>query len=849
MMTVFLGQEIPEWMSYSITKEILIAEYSRFSENFSKYFGDEEAINKIYDVWIKEQERRSQIFPGLKKPHWFEKAKAGYGLTGAIEVCLRETFRDFIERATEEHVDSIFYLGVFHELGIGNAEKNLNLAKTYFRVAAGKGHLRAKNKHQEMELRSFEAKQKLEAYRNKAFPQGVNPMPSCLGIDDEPLPVQEEDEQVLPVVEEIIETTSITDPLKKKGVSDFLKAAKRGDLKAQDALGNCYRKGREIPLKEEAARKKRAFRWYAKAANQGLQSAQYHLGLCYEEDQGIPKEEKEKRAELSFLWYSKAAEQGHAKAQYHLGWYYECKQGIPAEEIERHDELAIQWYTKSAEQGNRYAELALGYYYQCFLPETSENQQLGFQYFLRSAEQGIAEAQYAVGLFYTDGVDKNMALAFEWFSKAAHQGEKNAQFSLGEKYLKGQDVPEDQKINKDEKAFYWIMEAAKQKHPHAQYYIGFFYENGISVTKDLKKAIYWYKRAAKNTSLSAQKRLTEVKDRSAAKKRNDKEAMYRLGTRYELEKKGIKARKWYGKAAALGHLEAAVKVTALTPDEPDMQDGAVEGVEEQAEIEKILKEDTDSQTLFYQFFDMIFDKAAVSGQVIAVRDKYLHENEDQRTATAAFIKDHYSWIAIFKSWVPGCQIILNTALNSIPNKYFTDKGKKFLSYAFQVYWDEICGTMIIAAINGHGVDDRQIRAEIVGCIVLGNAWKIPHKLVNMMLIQKVVTWISSQPYCLSSILTLGILKAQDKFFEIIPEQVRECTTPIFQRMITPMVCNAVLQCDSIKKVRFGWVMVAGISYGVTKVFDGCYDQLTVGCRHPYMQAVQRFGGGKAKSLH
>ncbi len=84
---------------------------------------------------------------------------------------------------------------------------------------------------------------------------------------------------------------------KSRSFSDYEKAAKQGDAKAQFSLGDCYKEGKGV-LKDY----KKAIYWYEKAAKQGDSSAQASLGDCYKKGKGVLRD-----YEKAIYWYEKAA--------------------------------------------------------------------------------------------------------------------------------------------------------------------------------------------------------------------------------------------------------------------------------------------------------------------------------------------------------------------------------------------------------------------------------------------------------------------------------------------------------------------------------------------------------------
>ncbi len=59
-------------------------------------------------------------------------------------------------------------------------------------------------------------------------------------------------------------------------------------------------------------------------------------------------------------------------------------------------------------------------------------------------------------------------------------------------------------------AFAWFNKAATNNHNGAQFKLGELYENGLGVKKDKGKAEFWYKKAEKNGSRLAKKRLAQI---------------------------------------------------------------------------------------------------------------------------------------------------------------------------------------------------------------------------------------------------------------------------------------------------------------------------------------------------
>ncbi len=78
--------------------------------------------------------------------------------------------------------------------------------------------------------------------------------------------------------------------------------------------------------------------------------------------------------------------------------------------------------------------------------------------------------------------------------KKAKRGNKERQYELAQKSASGyKDIKQD-----EEQAFYWYQQAANQGHVKAQGMLGLFYKNGIGTEVDIVKAKEWYKKASAN---------------------------------------------------------------------------------------------------------------------------------------------------------------------------------------------------------------------------------------------------------------------------------------------------------------------------------------------------------------
>jgi len=190
-------------------------------------------------------------------------------------------------------------------------------------------------------------------------------------------------------------------------------------------------------------------------AETGDQKAQTDLGIAYYQNQhgaGINYEKASK-------WFEKAAKEGYAEAQYHLSIMYAKGQHVP------------------------------------------NDQKKSFELLKQSAENGHPAAQYYLGTAYRDGLlglhpDKDKALT--WIGKAAEQAFAGTLAGLS--------------ASPDLQAFVdWVRKSAAEGNADAQFILGVLYETGIGgVPQDLKEAIQWFEKAARQGHIAARKKLEEL---------------------------------------------------------------------------------------------------------------------------------------------------------------------------------------------------------------------------------------------------------------------------------------------------------------------------------------------------
>ncbi|MBQ8247053.1 MAG: SEL1-like repeat protein [Lachnospiraceae bacterium] len=372
------------------------------------------------------------------------------------------------------------------------------------------------------------------------------------------------------------------------------KRAKRGDVEAQFAVGNCYYNGNNVDKDikvasewyfeamgqghEEAKAKFYSFysKQLEKRAKQGDVLAQFEVGNCYFDGKQV-----EKDREIAAEWYMRAMSQGHeeakikfysfyskqllkkakdndAEAQYQMGEY--CFNG---KGVDRDTEKAAEWYLEALKQGHEDAKTK---FYSFYSKELE-----------RRAKDGDAEAQYVIGEGYLKGirVKKDTEEAAKWFlsamdqnheasremfysfyskrlEKKAKEGDSRAQFEVGNGYFEGTVVKKDL-----EEAAEWYLKAMFQEHEgakekfysfysevlkkrakagdvRAQYEMGNFFLNGNVVKKDVEEAAEWYLKAKTQEHEGAEEKFysfySKVLEKEA--KDGDIQAQYEVGNFY-----------------------------------------------------------------------------------------------------------------------------------------------------------------------------------------------------------------------------------------------------------------------------------------------------------------------------
>jgi TPR repeat protein len=266
-------------------------------------------------------------------------------------------------------------------------------------------------------------------------------------------------------------------PRVAEGLEWARKAAERGSVEGQYALGTLHLTGSGVP-KDEAA----AARWYEKAARAGLPDAMYQLGLLYWTGRGV-----DRYLPAAFQWIRAAAELGDPGAQYELARMFHGGVGTA-----RDPKAAFDWAMQAANAGVVDAQSLVGAMY--FDGDgTARDHAAAARWFRQAAGNGHLFSSWRLGwqLRTGDGLPRSEAEAVQWFGRGAQQGDARSEAALGQGYMSGAGGRTDYRA-----AAYWYERAARKGEPSALINLGTLYANGWGVPRDPQRARALYVQAS-----------------------------------------------------------------------------------------------------------------------------------------------------------------------------------------------------------------------------------------------------------------------------------------------------------------------------------------------------------------
>ncbi len=377
----------------------------------------------------------------------------------------------------------------------------------------------------------------------------------------------------------------------KKGFEWTYKSAKAGYADAQNTLSGLYASGTGVEINQIEAQK-----WVRKAAAQGHKPAQKTVASL--------DDPKNKRAlvKLEQQFYQKA-QKGDVVALLNMATINANGIGVPA-----NLPVAARYYQLAANSGNAIAQFELAKMYRQGLGVKKDPASAFIYFFLADKVKYVGASIEAEKIYFNIPTEKRTEVkksALDWFEKnnsyakynydnqrlyqvaqgvltktkqqlknderviqqqkllaKANTGDKNAQFDLAVFF-------HNQK-NKHSESIKWYTIAANNGHAKAAHRLGVEYFSDGKVSKDVVKAVAWFKKASVLDFTAAQKQLGDIyftnkyglqnykqafKYYSLAAKKNNPFAIYNIGKLYlhgyGVEKNFNTALSWFIKASKL----------------------------------------------------------------------------------------------------------------------------------------------------------------------------------------------------------------------------------------------------------------------------------------------------------
>ena len=323
------------------------------------------------------------------------------------------------------------------------------------------------------------------------------------------------------------------EPDQAKAAYWYEEAAKRGSLKAAEALAGlycCHAPDGMSPEQASELALKWHKRWFsmleAKAEKGGIKEAEVLMnGYMYQPPADM---EGEQATALARKWYEKwiallraKAKKGSIRAKKKLADVLYSGNGVPEEllsefsdEEDDHSlEQSVELYEQLAAQGDAEAFFSLGCAYDYFeAPE--EDLKKSFTYFMKAAQMGYAQAYTCLGSAYFrgKGVEKDWIKAREMYQIGAAMGNPFAKLQFANCLKRGTGGEKDYSA-----AMTLYLQLAEHRNDDALYELGDMYLKGLGVEADLQKAFDCFTKAAKHGNRAAGNALNSKKFRDFKK--------------------------------------------------------------------------------------------------------------------------------------------------------------------------------------------------------------------------------------------------------------------------------------------------------------------------------------------
>lgn len=286
-----------------------------------------------------------------------------------------------------------------------------------------------------------------------------------------------------------------------KAMEHFMNSAEKDFPEGIKNVGKMYflGRGREVDCDK-------AFYYMRRAAELDNLHAIYNMGLLYEKGCGVKQDDVK-----AFEWYKRASDLGHWTARYELACAYLWGQGVKKDE-----RRAFELFHTMA-QGRQHLDsivkVAEAYRYG---KGVEKNMELSFNNYLKASSLGKTLAKVELGFFYEQGIGtaKDIQAALRCYNEAAKEGNSKAKYKLGLLYERGKDVPKDYEraadfyrsaISKDEMILKNKPSILNAEKPYYKAFgaLGRLHYHGNGVKKDLNLAIELLEKSAELDSLNA----------------------------------------------------------------------------------------------------------------------------------------------------------------------------------------------------------------------------------------------------------------------------------------------------------------------------------------------------------
>ncbi len=213
----------------------------------------------------------------------------------------------------------------------------------------------------------------------------------------------------------------------------------------------------------------------------------------------------------------RAADAGNARGMWLLGRLYSAGKAVKADQ-----EQALTLFRRAAEAGFPPAMVSLGLSYK-YGHAGEKDEAEGVRWLKRAAEAGDVDGMINLAFSYSDGkgVPKDDKEYWRWVSAAADKDSPIALTLVGTGYEYGRHV-----VTKDvPKAIEYYKRAAALGYANAFYYLGQIYQEGRGVPKNAKTALVYYRGAAERNQTSAMLSLSRMYAAGEGVARSESEAL------------------------------------------------------------------------------------------------------------------------------------------------------------------------------------------------------------------------------------------------------------------------------------------------------------------------------------